>query len=93
MSSVLPCCDFTPPPGVGRDTSEFSRLHREHHARTVNDPRPATVPAEVDLHHLYVAIDQLVAHAHDPDVLPDVTPGAQALLARAALNRNEGNPT
>lgn len=81
MNAALPCCDFTPPAGVGRSTAEFSRLHREHHARTVDD-RPATVPLEVDLHHIYEAIDQLVAHAHNPEIRPDLTTGAQALLAR-----------
>jgi hypothetical protein len=78
----LPCCDFTPPNGIRPGTSEFSRLHREHHAAHVNDDRPATAPLEVDLHHIYVALDQLIAHAYDSRVLPDLTLGARVLLAR-----------
>lgn len=83
MTGALPCCDFAPPAGVHRGSSEFSRLHRLHHSLHVDDTRPMSAPLEVDLLQLYVVLDQLVAHAYEPEILPDLTPGAQALLGRA----------
>lgn len=86
----LPCCDFEPPTNVRRGTAEFSRLHRLHHATHVDDRRTLTVPLEVDLLELYVALDQLIAHAHEPGVLPEVTPGAQALISAFRRGRDAG---
>jgi hypothetical protein len=89
----LPCCNFAPPDGIHPGTSEFSRLHREHHTAHVKDDRPATAPLEVDLHHIYVALDQLIAHAHNPNVLPDLTLGARVLLARLSQPTRKINDT
>lgn len=62
-----------------------TRAHREHHREW--DRNRSQLPLTAGFGHdvaVLVALDQLIAHAHGGP-LPQMTPGAQAILTRASL--------
>ena len=62
--------------------------HRAHHRQWDRERSAAKLPVSAHVGHdtaVLITLDQLIAHAHGGP-LPDMTPGAQAILARQALD-------
>lgn len=65
--------------------------HRDHHDAWASATTGERAPIKADHAEdtaILVAIDQLIAHAYNPNIRPELTYGAQAILARSTLERN-----
>lgn len=66
------------------DTADHRRFHREWERTTTGHHRPiATEATHVEVTDIYIALDQIIAHLHGGPK-PDLTPGAQGWLTKAA---------
>ncbi len=75
----------------GDNTSKEHRdFHREWVAARSIDPAAVVPPSIHDLTDIYVQIAELQAHAHDPSVMPSLTPAAQAVIVRSKLVPRKG---